>query len=119
MKCAGYRDIPVFVSVQDGRHDIDIGRLDDDFVNAMDFNSLGDTLEWRLYSGEPVSVIARYNFTAPDPVAGEYNRLAVLSIATKDRDSCYIAWISPHMKPNQIIKARAFADNVTADTPCL
>lgn len=114
-KCMGYQDMAVFVEEVDGRFNVDLGALDDDFVNRTPFNSLGDQIEWRLKDGQPIAGIVRYHFDTGTDIA-RTSELAVISVGGDERKSCYIGWVPAG--PDQNERARQLADREGADFSC-
>ncbi len=114
-KCMGYQDMAVFVEHVDGRFNVDLGALDDDFVNRTPFNTLGDQIEWRLKDGQPIAGIVRYDFDTGTDIA-RTSELAIISVGGDDRKSCYIGWVPAG--PDQNARARQLADREGANFRC-
>ena len=74
-RCAGVAGHVVRIAVDDGRHNVSIGRTFKDAENAPvskhqfpTFNAIGETMEWRLFEGRPFTTILRWTlFDAGDP----------------------------------------------------
>jgi len=116
-ECPGYGDTPLFVSEGDGRFDLDAGVLDEDFLTGgRAFNTIGDTVEWRLRDGEPFAVIARFDFD--DGFEIDSSELAVITVGTEERPGCLVAWVRPDALPDQNTAARDIADERAVDFAC-
>jgi hypothetical protein len=77
------------------------------------FSSVGDKIEWRLMSGRPVAMIARYNVA--DPENSEKNTSYLLVSRIGQTGSCVTDVVAPG--PDQNAKARMLADQAS-NKPC-
>lgn len=116
-ECEGYEGTPLFVSEGDGRFDLDAGTLDEDFLTGgRAFNTIGDTVEWRLHDGEPFAVIVRFDFD--DGFEIQRSELAVITVGTANRAGCLVDWVRPDAIPDQNTAARTIADERARDFAC-
>ena len=113
--CDGFGDIPLFIAEGDGRFDLDAGVENEQFETIGAFNSLAETVEWRLKDGEPFAVIFRYNDATVE--AEGRTVLAVEKIGRADSPGCRVAQIAGETPDaNQV--ARDLADQSVADFSC-
>lgn len=118
LRCVGYRQIPVFVSIGDMRHDVDVGVRNDRWSSPTHRNKLGSTLEWRLRDGEPLAVIVRYELDGDTGATMERTELAVITIGQEGSPGCLVGWVSAGAQPSQLEAARALADEIVSTEPC-
>ena len=119
LRCKGYQDIPLYVTESDARFDVDAGVPNSEWTTSgRPFNSLGDTIEWRIHDGKPVAIILRFNFeisTIPEERSSE---LAVISVGREGSPGCLVEWVSADAQPNQNIVARQIADRQADSFNC-
>lgn len=93
-KCAGYKDVPVFVSEGDARMDVDYGVANDEFETFGPFSNIGETVEWRLDGGgNPFAAIIRF-YLDQGVTGGPEDKAQVLvvsSVGTADGPGCVTA----------------------------
>jgi hypothetical protein len=117
LQCLGHDGVPLFVTEEDGRADLDAGLENGRWESLGGFNSLGSRVEWRLHGGRPVAVIFRY----------ESDGRAVLGVETVGRASgkgspspapgCEIARVDAGL-PNAATLARQRADALAERFQC-
>lgn len=107
-RCAGYGDIPLFISEGDLRMNVDIGVEDDVWISQGAFNTLGRTVEWRLHGGEPIAAILRYSMDSG--MDERFSELGIFTIGTATQRSCLVAWVPGDAAPTQNEAARLIAD---------
>ena len=118
-RCEGYKDIPLYVTKRDFRYDVDAGIRNEAWMTSnRPFNSIGDTVEWRIHDGEPVAAILRYNFETGDIPNVQSSELAVLSIGQEGSPGCLIDWVPADAQPSQNVAARQIADQRAAGFDC-
>lgn len=120
--CPGYKGIPVMVAEGDLRMFVSYGLDSTNEVAAQQtlgpFNTIGETIEWRLGSTEfgmaPIATILR--FFTDDGMGDKQQYLIVTKV--KMGETCQVARInaSKHKDANQI--ARDVADTMVADFTC-
>lgn len=114
--CPGYRGYPVMVQEGDLRFSLRYGfNVDKNaagFQTLPPFNTLGDTLEWRLSNALgrwfPIATIVRYHTADPETGVNKGQVLVVTQI--KDGNSCHIAYIDARANENANELARQAAD---------
>ena len=114
-RCPGREGVPLFVTVGDGRYDVDAGVENEQFQTVGAFNDLGDTVEWRLHEEKPVAVIFRYLDVTEE--AGGRTVLAVEKVGRPGAPGCRVAQISGDT-PNANREARRIADTQASDFDC-
>lgn len=126
--CTGYGQIPVHFSEFDIRQYVafgDVGPDDRTPGGFGEFNRINDTIEWRLYDGEPFATILRWFIENTDPDTGATERalegqvLVVSTVATPDNPvSCPIAYVDAMANRNANELARDAADRLAMDFRC-
>ncbi len=125
--CEGYDGIDVRVAEGDLRFFVTFGPGSDDLRNAENqtaanetlpqFNTIGDTLEWRLAMEDgkptPFATILRYNWK----VDGKSGATLVVTKLAKD-NACHLAYIVASGNPQANEQARAIADRDAAEFVC-
>lgn len=118
-RCEGYQDIPLYVTDEDARFDVDAGVPNSEWITrGLAYNSIGDTVEWRIHNGKPVAAILRYNFAEDgiDPI--RWSELAVTSVGREGSPGCLIEWVTADAQPDQNTAARQIADQQAEDFDC-
>lgn len=111
LRCDGYQGIPLYVTDESGRFDVDAGVPNDEWTTAaLPYNSIGDMVEWRIRGGEPVAFILRYNFMTDGMNPVRTSELAVTSIGREGSPGCLIEWVEADAQPSQNVAARQIAD---------
>ena len=109
--CPGYGGIPVLVSESDGRVSVAYGVDGQPEIGGgqtlPEFNTIGDTLEWRLdAAGAPYATILRYQ-TQP----GDGGPTGEVLVVTRLGDTvCHIAYVDALANANANELARQAAD---------
>jgi hypothetical protein len=106
-RCPGYGGVPLYVSEDDDRFDVDAGLDNGEWEALGGFNRLGPRVEWRLRRGRPIAIIYRYILTGADQPPG--TRLAVKSIGRRGHAGCLVSMIDG-AAPNANALARQRAD---------
>ena len=117
LRCPGYQGVPLFVSRGDLRYDVDAGVPNDAWETPTPFNSLGETVEWRLRDGEPSAVIVRYQIAGPSG-RDERSRLAVIAVGREGAPGCLVGYVGADAEPSQNAAARALADRQAGGSAC-
>ncbi|CAN5772457.1 hypothetical protein BH23CYA1_BH23CYA1_05160 [soil metagenome] len=62
--CPLYTRVPTITCVvSKAANAIDSGIPNDEWITGgLAYNTIGDTVEWRIHIGQPVAIILRYNF---------------------------------------------------------
>lgn len=119
LRCEGYQEIPLYVSEGDARFDVDAGVPNEEWITSgRPFNSISDTVEWRIHDGDPVAAILRYNFETGDSPNMQSSELAVFSIGQEGSPGCLVAWVTADAQPSQNIAARQLADRQAKGFDC-
>lgn len=118
-RCNGYQDIALYVTDENGRFDVDAGVPNAEWATAgRPYNSVGDTVEWRLHDGKPVAAILRYNFMTDGIEPTRTSELAVNAIGREGSPGCLIEWVEADVQPDQNTAARQIADQQAEDFDC-
>ncbi len=119
-QCAGYNDLPVYVAEGDLRMFVSFGPGAADEPAAEQtlpsFNSVNETLEWRLRDGIPFATILRW-FPSLDDGA----RTGSVLIVTQLRPgggTCQIARIDAQANGDANVLARQVADSTAGTFDC-
>lgn len=118
-RCQGYQEIPLYVTKSDLRFDVDAGMPNEEWTTlGRPFNSIGDTVEWRIHDGEPVAAILRFNFETGGVPNNQSSELAVFSVGREGSQGCLVEWVTADVQPNQNTAARQVADQQAKDFTC-
>lgn len=117
--CPGYAGIPVYVTEGDLRMFVSFGADAENEPAARqtlpNFNTVNDTLEWRLRDGRPFATILRW---FPDEGSGgkKGNILVVTRIAPGA--TCQVARVDAQVNANANVLARQAADELAPGFDC-
>lgn len=129
LRCAGYKNLPVYFKEGDLRQSIAYGPVskayvDEAFETFGPFNHTGTKIEWRLDAkGTPLATIVRW-FVADPETTGEADSktgqvLVVSTLATKDNPtSCVVGYVDALENKDANALARAVADDEAAGFAC-
>ena len=78
-----------------------------------DFNTIGETLEWRLAHGEPFATILRFRW---DSDGAKGSTLVVTKLG--EEDACHVAYVMATGNPNANTHARKIADGQVREFVC-
>ncbi|MGB3758749.1 MAG: hypothetical protein WBA07_20590 [Rivularia sp. (in: cyanobacteria)] len=118
-RCKGYQDIPLYVTDYGGRFDVDAGVPNSKWTTTRrPYNSIGDTVEWRIHDGKPVATILRYNFVTDGMYPTRSSELAVTSVGRESSPGCLIKWVKADAQPDQNTAARQIADRRAEGFDC-
>lgn len=121
--CEGYAGIPVYVTEVDLRFIVSYGPTATEEIAASEtlpaFNTLGDTIEWRLAPGLdgrplPFATILRFH-TDADGIKGQV--LVITKLATPGQ-VCRVGTIDVSHNPDANALAREVADNAAPGFAC-
>jgi hypothetical protein len=131
MKCAGYKNYPVYFSEDDLRQSLRYGPaakdlIEESFESFSQFNNVNLTIEWRLDSqGKPFAAIQRWFTDNPDPNTGASSpknagQVLVISRVAQPDDglSCVVGYVDALANPDANDLARKLADDNAADFAC-
>ena len=119
LRCEGYQDIPLYVTEGDARFDVDAGVPNSEWTTSgRPFNSIGDTVEWRIHDGKPVAIILRFNFETGGIPEKRSSELAVISVGGEGSPGCLVDWIPADVQPSQNVAARQIADRQAESFDC-
>ncbi|GGB38215.1 hypothetical protein GCM10011316_07830 [Roseibium aquae] len=117
--CQGYRGIPVFVAEGDLRMFVSFGenaaRESAASQTLGGFNTINDTLEWRIRNDRPFATILRWSMDTPDGT-GKVQVLVVTQL--KAGSVCHVAYVNATANPNANILARQAADELAGAHMC-
>ena len=127
-KCTGYRDVPVYFSEGDLRHQMRYGEIDGSFdiwETFSEFNQISDKIEWRIENARPYATILRWFINNEDPHIGAISEesrgiaLVVSKVGTRlDPQSCIVGYIDARMNKYANQLARDVADDLAKDFQC-
>jgi len=116
-KCEGYDGIEVRVAEGDLRmfvsYGADAAKQTAAEQTLPQFNTIGDTLEWRLADGNPFATILRYRWDSDN---GEGSTLVVTKLGTTD--ACHVGYVTATANPNANVLARTVADTLARRFDC-
>jgi hypothetical protein len=116
-KCKGYDGINVRVAEKDLRMFVSYGPDAAAQTAATEtlpqFNTIGDTLEWRLVDGEPFATILRFRWDSDN---GQGSTLVVTKLGKAD--ACHVAYVTATGTPNANVLARKVADTLARGFDC-
>lgn len=119
-QCPGYKDQSVYVAEGDLRMFISFGPFAADEPAAgqtlPNFNTVNETLEWRLRGGVPFATILRW-FPSLDDGARTGSILIVTQLKP-DGGTCQIARIDAQANANANVLAREAADTLAGTFDC-
>ena len=120
LECAGYQGIPVYVADGDLRMFISYGPQADQEPAARqtlsNFNTVNETLEWRLRNGVPVATILRW-FPSLDET-GKTGSILIVTQLLPGGGTCWIAKIDAQANKNANVLARQAADTMAGTFDC-
>jgi hypothetical protein len=109
--CKGYDGIDVRVAEGDLRMFVSYGPGAAKQTAATEtlpqFNTIGDTLEWRLANGKPFATILRFRWDSDN---GQGSTLVVTKLGKTD--ACHVAYVTATGNPNANDLARKVADTL-------
>jgi hypothetical protein len=118
-QCAGHSGIAVFVGEGDLRTFVSYGwnaRAEKAATQTFPaFNTIGDTLEWRLKDGKPVATILRWKIDG-----GPYMPKGEMLVVTQldEGNQCWIAIVAAHKNKDANELARHAADELAGTVDC-
>lgn len=117
--CAGYKDLKVYFASGDLRDLVAYGKSPGKHCAATQtfgpFNSMQDTIEWRLDGGKPFAVIQRFMVSDPEDSEKTSSWLAVTKL--EDNNSCRVGAVQGSMKDANAV-ARKLADEKARNFNC-
>jgi len=117
--CPGYAGIPVYVAEGDLRMFVSFGIDAENEPAAQQtlpaFNTVNDTLEWRLRDGQPFATILRW-FPSEGSGGGTGSILIVTRVAPGA--TCQVARIDAQLNANANVLARQAADQLAGGFDC-
>ncbi|MFD1697629.1 hypothetical protein [Roseibium aestuarii] len=117
--CPGYQDIPVRVAEGDLRMFVSFGPQAGDEIAAVqtfpNFNTINETLEWRLRGGVPFATILRWFLDAPD--GGRPDEVLVVTQLGAGV-TCHVAYVDARANGNANALARQAADDLAGSHDC-
>ncbi len=118
-RCAGHAGVAVFVGEGDLRTMVSYGWNAKAEIAAHEkgpaFNTIDDTLEWRLKDGKPFATILRWKVDGgPDMPKGE-----MLVVTQLDEgNQCWVAVVAAHKNRDANALARRAADDLAGTVTC-
>jgi hypothetical protein len=116
-RCGGHGGTLLFVQNGDDRYDVDAGVQDEDALWADTFDYPGDTVEWRLKSGEPFAIIYRLRSANPDVPAS--SSLIVETIGKDSKRGCRVAKIDGATADANLLARNAADALLSGQAACL
>lgn len=117
--CSGYGDVPIFVSEGDLRFDVDYGAPNEIWESFSSFNSINETVEWRIHDGHPHAAILRFfidtGMTGTDEDTGQI--LVVSKVGSEGAPGCVVALVDVSIEQaNGVARgAAAMAENFSCE----
>ena len=124
--CDGYGGMPVLVTEGDLRfmvsYGADAGHERAAGQTLPPFNTIGETLEWRLRRGDdgalhPFATILRFFTDAPNPGERKGQFLVITRLGGPGQ-ICQMGWVDALANPDANAVAREVADNGAGDFDC-
>lgn len=119
VECVGYEGIPVYVAEGDLRMFVSFGANAKQEVAAgqtlPNFNTVNETLEWRLSGGWPFATILRW---FPDKGDGSKPGSILIVTQISPGTTCQVARIDAQANPNANVLARQAADQLAGEFDC-
>ena len=117
--CEGYKGIPVRVAEGDLRMFVSYGDNAEEEIAAgqtlPNFNTVNETLEWRLENGRPFATILRWFTDNPD--GGAPGSILVVTQLVPGA-ICHVARIDARANSNANVLARQAADDLAGSFDC-
>ncbi len=117
--CSGYKGFPVYVAEGDLRMFVSFGAAAENERAAgqtlPNFNTINETLEWRLKNGRPFATILRWFIDNPD--GGKPGNILIVTQLVPGA-TCQIARIDARANKNANEKARQAADLLAGNYDC-
>lgn len=118
--CEGFQGIPVYVAEGDLRMFVSFGeRFAEEPAASQtlpNFNTINDTLEWRLRSGVPFATILRW-FPSLDE-AGKTGSVLIVTQLLSGGETCQIARVDARANREANVLARQAADQLAGNVQC-
>jgi hypothetical protein len=114
-RCPGFGAIPLYVSEDDERVDVDAGIDNGEWESLPAFNSLSGPVEWRLADGRPFAIIYRLRNASREQPPG--STLMVETIGRAGAPGCRIGMVDGAL-PDANARARALADGAARNPHC-
>jgi len=118
--CPGYQGQPVYVAEGDLRMFVSFGPHAEDEPAARqtlpNFNSINDTLEWRLRGGTPFATILRWFPNLDD--GGSTGSVLIVTQLNPGGGTCQIARVDAKVNKNANVLARQAADTMAGTFDC-
>jgi hypothetical protein len=114
-RCPGLGNVPLFVSEDDSRTDVDAGVDNGVWESLPGLNEIGGRIEWRLGSGRPFAIIYRLRSIATDRPPG--SSLIVETVGRRGAPGCQVAVIDGAL-PDANARAREAADREVRSPRC-
>lgn len=127
--CEGFAGYPIHFAEGDLRESVFFGHVgswhEDAWESFTGFNSVNDTVEWRLRDGVPFAAILRWFIEHPDPDTGDFDaarRRQVLVVSRvaqpEDGDGCVVGYVDALANGDANSLAREVADRLAEDFTC-
>lgn len=119
-QCPGYKGQPVYVAEGDLRMFVSFGPAAADEPAAgqtlPNFNTVNETLEWRLRDGVPFATILRWFPSVDD--SGKTGSVLIVTQLLPGGGTCQIARIDAQANKNANVLARQAADSMAGSFDC-
>lgn len=127
-QCAGYSGYGVLVADSDLRTSVFFGHIgpwypEGAWESFQSFNSIGDTVEWRLADGVPFATILRWSIdfdTAGEGDESDKGNVLVVSKVGQPGvgEACIVGYVDARANDDANERAREIADTLTMDFQC-
>jgi hypothetical protein len=119
-RCKGVGGYDVFISSADDRESAAFGKIKGNNCSGLKtfnaFNSVDNTVEWRVKNGRPYAAILRWTVSIdPEDSAKQATWLVINKLEAKD--SCHMHYVAGSY-PNANDQARKAADDLASDFNC-
>lgn len=119
-ECKGFGNYVVTFTEGDLRSAVSYGTESADHCSRTQsfggFNSVGQTIEWRLRNGKPIATILRWTVSY-DPENSEKTKTWLVVTKLEPDDSCHMGYVEGAY-PNANEAARKLADNFASGFSC-
>lgn len=121
--CTGPDGTPFLLTDGDARISVTFGGVDrrshPAFQSFANFNSVGDTIEWRVDEGVPMSTVLRWHIQGGDGETGADGQVLVVSkVGSANSPGCVVAYVDAMANRGANILARDAADMIAPNVDC-
>lgn len=125
LSCAGYKGYGILLSDIDARNSVFYGYVGEWYAEGAyesfeSFNSINDTVEWRLKDDVPFAVVQRWFIEAASGEEADRGQVLVVSRVAQagDGNGCVVGYVDALENENANELAREIADTMAVDFRC-